>query len=135
MASLTPSSVATRGILGAMPEVESVYFSFGYGNAVSVRQDFKCLNGIFRVVQRFTHSHNHNVGKKTGFIRRTRPFAVCVSGNHKLGDNFPRRQISGDFLASGMAEFAADRTADLRGNTHGAAVFFRNIDRFNPLAV
>ena len=109
--------------------------AFGNGNTVTVCQQLQSLDNIINIMQRFAHSHHHNIGNHPVFTGCARPFMINIAHHHKLADNFSCRQIAGNFLRPSMTESAADGTADLGWNTNRTSVCFGNINRFNPLPV
>ncbi len=105
--------------------------ALGEAKTEIVQHDFHRRNHVGQVQQRFTHPHHHHVGDGpgTGHFRRADDFR----GTPDLANDFRYTQVAVKTLLRGRAEFALQRTPNLRRDAQRGAILFRDIDSFNAL--
>ena len=88
---------------------------------IAIHHDFQRIAHIFKIIERLTHAHHHDVGQQPSLWLR-RPFTQRIARQHDLPDNFRRSQIAHQLHRARMAKPAIERAAHLAGNTQRPAI-------------
>ena len=107
----------------------------GQRQALAIHDDAQCGGDVVVVIERLAHAHHHHVGDHARMVRGGRPLAEGIAGEHHLAYDFGCRQVADQPLRTGVAELAGEGTADLAGDTQGAAIRLGNMDSLDLVAV
>jgi len=90
-----------------------------------------CRHDILEIGERLAHAHHHHVADRPVFGHSA---AQAFVGNPQLADDFLRRQVAVEALATGGAERALQRAARLRRDAQRAPLLFRDEYRLDRIA-